>query len=149
MVITYTSTTDQLSLIQVRAFSSVLLRRIAFKSIATAEDPDAQLWGLVQENTRQAVKAALLVSLSKETNESTRHKLCDTISEIAKTDLLKGGEISGAVVYLGYQVYVDIYRETQLQRNGHNSWLPFSNAVALHPLSSERLLFVFSPPCLI
>ncbi|KAG2182508.1 hypothetical protein INT43_007439 [Umbelopsis isabellina] len=74
----------------VRAFSSVLLRRIAFKSIATAEDPDAQLWSLVQENTRQAVKSALLVSLSKETNESTRHKLCDTISEIAKTDLLKG-----------------------------------------------------------
>jgi hypothetical protein len=79
-------------LVQVRAFANVLFRRIAFKSIATAEDPDAQLWGLVQENTRQGVKAALLVSLSKERNESTRHKLCDSIAEIAKTDMLRGGE---------------------------------------------------------
>jgi len=74
----------------IRSFASVLFRRIAFKAIATTEETDAQLWGLVQESTRQGVKAALLVSLSKETNESTRHKLCDAIAEIAKTDMLRG-----------------------------------------------------------
>lgn len=46
---------------------------------------------MVQEPTRQGVKELLLVALANESDQGTRHKIADTIAEIAKSDL-NGGE---------------------------------------------------------
>jgi hypothetical protein len=46
---------------------------------------------MVQESTRQGVKELLLVALANESDQGTRHKIADTIAEVAKSDL-NGGE---------------------------------------------------------
>ncbi|KAI9481685.1 MAG: armadillo-type protein [Benjaminiella poitrasii] len=78
--------------IQLRSHCSVLLRRLAYKQFSTANDPDTHLWDIVQESTRQGVKELLLVALANETDQSTRHKVSDTIAEIARFDLAEGGK---------------------------------------------------------
>ncbi|KAL1918162.1 uncharacterized protein VTP21DRAFT_3428 [Calcarisporiella thermophila] len=69
----------------IQSFSSVLLRRIAFR-VLTAGKEETTLWMAVAEGTRQQVKNALLYSLSAETNAGVRHKVCDTIAEVAKSE---------------------------------------------------------------
>ena len=46
---------------------------------------------MVQESTRQGVKDLLLVALANESDQSTRHKISDTIAEVARSDLNEGG----------------------------------------------------------
>jgi hypothetical protein len=45
----------------------------------------------VSENTQQGVKELLLFALANETDQGARHKVSDTIAEIARFDLSKGG----------------------------------------------------------
>ncbi|KAI9310005.1 armadillo-type protein, partial [Dichotomocladium elegans] len=73
--------------VQLRSHCSVLLRRLAFKQFTSTTDPDARLWDMVQEPTKIRVKELLLVALANETDQSTRHKIADTIAEVAKSDL--------------------------------------------------------------
>lgn len=70
---------------------------MAFKQFTSSADPDARLWEMVQEQTRAAVKELLLVALANESDQSTRHKVADTISEVAKTDVYNDGKRIGRV----------------------------------------------------
>ncbi|KAI8343761.1 hypothetical protein BC941DRAFT_100252 [Chlamydoabsidia padenii] len=72
---------------QLRSHCSVLLRRLSFKQFTSSANPDARLWDMVQESTRQGVKELLLVALANESDQGTRHKIADTIAEVAKSDL--------------------------------------------------------------
>lgn len=47
---------------------------------------------MIQESSRQGVKDLLLIALANETDQSTRHKVSDTIAEVARSDLNEGGE---------------------------------------------------------
>ncbi|KAJ2844115.1 importin subunit beta-3, partial [Coemansia erecta] len=69
---------------QARAFAAILLRRISFQNAAAAENKEDQhtVWSVVPKTVHQVVKAELLGALQSESERSTRHKLCDTISEI-------------------------------------------------------------------
>ncbi|CAG8467575.1 10518_t:CDS:10 [Funneliformis mosseae] len=74
-----------------RSFSFVLLRRLAFKAPNQASKLDElTIWDLLQEQSRQAIKNELLISLSVEQENTVRHKVCDAISEVAKNSFLKG-----------------------------------------------------------
>ena len=75
-----------------RSHTSVLLRRLSFKPYTTPTDPDATLWDMVQETTRAGVRELLLSALGNETDQGTRHKVADTIAEVAKSDLSKNGK---------------------------------------------------------
>lgn len=46
----------------------------------------------MNENTHHGVKELLLSALANETDQSVRHKVSDTIAEIARFDLTKGGK---------------------------------------------------------
>ncbi|KAF9585152.1 hypothetical protein BGW38_003684, partial [Lunasporangiospora selenospora] len=94
-----------------RSFSAVLTRRVAFKTIrnhpaATATtitsastnasgttnhsgngNTEMTLWDVVQEGTRQMMKTHFLESMTKESNKSVRNKVCDTIAEMARRSL--------------------------------------------------------------
>ncbi|KAF7725557.1 hypothetical protein EC973_009512 [Apophysomyces ossiformis] len=78
--------------VQLRSHCCVLLRRMAFKQFTSAANPEDRLWDIVQEESRTCVKDLLLVALANETDQSTRHKVSDTISEITKSDLSEGGK---------------------------------------------------------
>ncbi|KAF9433699.1 hypothetical protein BGZ76_009094, partial [Entomortierella beljakovae] len=76
-----------------RAFSAVLTRRVAFKSIAVSNDsspelpsltPDTMLWQIVTEETRTFVKSQFLESLLRENHKTVRNKICDTLAEMAR-----------------------------------------------------------------
>jgi hypothetical protein len=75
-----------------RSFSFVLLRRIAFKQAPnqTSKPDDLTNWDSLQEQSRQAIKNELLMSLSVERENTVRHKVCDAVSEVAKNSFLKG-----------------------------------------------------------
>lgn len=77
---------------QLRSQCSVLLRRLAFRPSVTSPDTDARLYDTVQEQTRSAIKDLLLAALANETDVSARHKVSDTIAEIAKSDLADGSK---------------------------------------------------------
>lgn len=68
-----------------------MLRRLAYKQFTSSANPDTRLWDMVQETTRQGVKDLLLVALANESDQSTRHKISDTIAEVARSDLNEGG----------------------------------------------------------
>ncbi|CAO3670398.1 hypothetical protein G6F70_006836 [Rhizopus microsporus] len=72
-----------------RSYCSVLLRRLAYRQI-TIESREESLWNIVNENTQQGVKELLLFALANETDQGARHKVSDTIAEIARFDLSKG-----------------------------------------------------------
>ncbi|KAI8975382.1 armadillo-type protein [Mycotypha africana] len=79
--------------VQLRSYCSVLLRRLAFKEEMHASTEPAddgamrpRIWDSVRDTTRQGVKELLLFSLANETDQSTRHKVSDTIAEVAKDD---------------------------------------------------------------
>ncbi|KAI9339498.1 armadillo-type protein [Pilaira anomala] len=76
--------------VQLRSHCSVLLRRLAYKQFTSSANPDTRLWDMIQENTRQGVKELLLVALANESDQSTRHKIADTIAEVARSDLTDG-----------------------------------------------------------
>ncbi|KAG2213565.1 hypothetical protein INT46_002271 [Mucor plumbeus] len=78
--------------VQLRSHCSVLLRRLAFKQFTSSANPDARLWDMVQDSTRLGVKELLLVALANETDQSTRHKVSDTIAEVARSDLSDGNK---------------------------------------------------------
>lgn len=68
-----------------------MLRRLAYKQFSSSANPDTRLWDMVQETTREGVKGLLLVALANESDQSTRHKIADTIAEVARSDLGEGG----------------------------------------------------------
>ncbi|KAJ2318217.1 importin subunit beta-3 [Coemansia sp. RSA 2704] len=70
---------------QARAFAAVLLRRIAFQDVKAGDskEDDRSVWSVVPAAVHQAVKGELLGALKDETDRGARHKLCDTIAEIA------------------------------------------------------------------
>ncbi|KAJ2722638.1 importin subunit beta-3 [Coemansia sp. Benny D115] len=70
--------------IQSRSYAAILLRRIAFQNAAAAENKEDEhtVWSVVPEAVHKTVKDELLGALQDETDRGTRHKLCDTISEI-------------------------------------------------------------------
>ncbi|KAJ1961863.1 importin subunit beta-3 [Dipsacomyces acuminosporus] len=74
---------------QARAFASVLLRRIAFQSLPTAETKEDEhtVWSAVPVEVHQAVKSELLGALKDETDRGARHKACDTIAEINNNEV--------------------------------------------------------------
>ncbi|KAI8073867.1 armadillo-type protein [Gongronella butleri] len=78
--------------VQLRSHCSVLLRRLSFKQFTSSSNPDARLWEMVQPATRQSVKELLLVALANESDQGTRHKVADTIAEVAKSDLSDEGK---------------------------------------------------------
>jgi len=78
--------------VQLRSHCSVLLRRLAYKQFTSSANPDTRLWDMVQETTRQGVKELLLVALANESDQSTRHKISDTIAEVARSDLSEGNK---------------------------------------------------------
>ena len=47
---------------------------------------------MVQDSTRQGVKELLLVALANESDQGTRHKVSDTIAEVARSDLSEGSK---------------------------------------------------------
>ncbi|KAF9341064.1 hypothetical protein BGX26_008783, partial [Mortierella sp. AD094] len=78
-----------------RAFASVLTRRVAFKSIPAPSDssipisptspvPETTLWKITKEETRTFVKSQFLESFLHETHKTVRNKSCDTVAEIAR-----------------------------------------------------------------
>ncbi|KAJ2145972.1 importin subunit beta-3 [Coemansia sp. RSA 564] len=71
-----------------RAFAAVLLRRIAFQDVKAGDNKEDErtVWSLVPNGVHQAVKNELLGALKDETDRGTRHKLCDTISEITNNE---------------------------------------------------------------
>ncbi|KAJ2819816.1 importin subunit beta-3, partial [Coemansia erecta] len=74
---------------QARAFAAVLLRRIAFQDVRAGGDnkeDERSVWSVVPQAVHQAVKAELLGALKDESDRGTRHKLCDTISEITNNE---------------------------------------------------------------
>ncbi|KAJ1936534.1 importin subunit beta-3, partial [Linderina macrospora] len=73
---------------QVRAFASVLLRRIAPQDApGTDSKEDAYtVWSRVPADVRVSVKTELLGALRDETDRSARHKMCDTIADINKVE---------------------------------------------------------------
>ncbi|RIB28214.1 armadillo-type protein [Gigaspora rosea] len=75
-----------------RSFAFVLLRRIAFKQVPgqAQKTEDATIWDRLQEQSRQAIKNELLMSLSVERENTVRYKVCDAVSEVAKNSFLKG-----------------------------------------------------------
>lgn len=67
------------------------MRRIAFKPPQNqASKLELTIWDLLQEQSRQAIKNELLMSLSVEQENTVRHKVCDAVSEVAKNSFLKG-----------------------------------------------------------
>ncbi|RKP02349.1 hypothetical protein CXG81DRAFT_10876 [Caulochytrium protostelioides] len=70
--------------VQLRAFSAVLLRRMALKIHADDSGRVASHWLTVPAACRQYCEHALLESLEKENESSVKHKVSDAISEIAK-----------------------------------------------------------------
>ncbi|KAG1473754.1 hypothetical protein G6F56_000773 [Rhizopus delemar] len=74
---------------QLRSYCSILLRRLAYRQISI-EGREENLWSIVNENTHHGVKELLLSALANETDQSVRHKVSDTIAEIARFDLTKG-----------------------------------------------------------
>ncbi|PIA13281.1 ARM repeat-containing protein [Coemansia reversa NRRL 1564] len=73
---------------EARAFASVLLRRIAFQPAGGLENKEDErtVWSSVPVDVHQAVRAELLGALGSESDQGARHKLCDTIAEIADND---------------------------------------------------------------
>ncbi|KAI8992324.1 armadillo-type protein [Pilobolus umbonatus] len=75
---------------QLRSYSSVLIRRLAYKQITSGANADTRLWDVIQESTQVGVKDLLLTALANETDVGARHKVADTIAEIARSDLSEG-----------------------------------------------------------
>ncbi|KAJ2162829.1 importin subunit beta-3 [Coemansia sp. RSA 552] len=74
---------------QARAFAAVLLRRIAFQDAHSGgenKEDERSVWSAVSDAVHQAVKSELLGALKDESDRGARHKLCDTISEIANNE---------------------------------------------------------------
>ncbi|KAI9024505.1 hypothetical protein CLU79DRAFT_834266 [Phycomyces nitens] len=73
--------------VQLRSHSSILIRRLAFKQYTSSSSPESRLWDMIQDNSRRGIKELLLMALANEMDQSTRHKVADTIAEIARSDL--------------------------------------------------------------
>ena len=56
---------------------------------------------MVQETTRAGVRDLLLSALGNETDQGTRHKIADTIAEVAKSDLSKNGKEDVYIMKMG------------------------------------------------
>ncbi|KAF9365094.1 hypothetical protein BGX34_011434 [Mortierella sp. NVP85] len=88
-----------------RSFAAVLTRRVAFKSApnqasspkstsptSKSKSSEKTLWDTTEESTRTVVKALFLESLSHETHQSVRNKVCDTIAEMARACIGNDGQ---------------------------------------------------------
>ncbi|KAJ3408814.1 hypothetical protein HDV05_004749, partial [Chytridiales sp. JEL 0842] len=91
--------------VQIRSLSSILLRRVATKPPSYSEGSPAAaalkaqsqalgadvepptVWASAPENVRQFCQVQLLHSFNEETDASVRHKVCDTIAEIARENM--------------------------------------------------------------
>lgn len=90
MIKTRFKNNKKLTFFQLRSYCSVLLRRLAYRTI-NIEGREENLWSIVNESTQQGVKELLLSALANETDQGARHKVSDAIAEIARFDLGKGG----------------------------------------------------------
>ncbi|KAG5438294.1 hypothetical protein PCANB_002782 [Pneumocystis canis] len=69
-----------------RSFAVILLRRISFKLISTPNDSrEVMVWSILSEEGVKKIKLLLLESFTKENDDNVRHKIGDTIAEIAHT----------------------------------------------------------------
>ncbi|KAJ1548515.1 hypothetical protein HK405_002894 [Cladochytrium tenue] len=72
--------------VAIRSVSAVLLRRIGLKPTPGApetSEEEISVWSQLDQNVREYVQAGLLQSLSKEPEQSVRHKICDAVAEIS------------------------------------------------------------------
>ncbi|ORY77670.1 importin subunit beta-3 [Protomyces lactucae-debilis] len=77
--------TNVASEVALRAFSAVLLRRIAAKDAPSSpEGTDDTVWDVIGETAQNQVKQTLLASFVKEQEATVRHKLADLIAEISQ-----------------------------------------------------------------
>jgi len=76
----------------------VLLRRVAFKTFKKEDDTET-IWGAATPQTQQQVKAALLEGYERETVVGVRHKICDTIADVAR-DCEERSRMEGVYVKL-------------------------------------------------
>ncbi|QSL64408.1 hypothetical protein MERGE_001709 [Pneumocystis wakefieldiae] len=69
-----------------RSFAVILLRRISFKPISLVNDAkETMVWNMLSQEGAKKVQSLLLESFTKENDENVRHKIADTISEVAHT----------------------------------------------------------------
>ncbi|KIJ25106.1 hypothetical protein M422DRAFT_193858 [Sphaerobolus stellatus SS14] len=77
-----------------RSFSLVLLRRLLFRAIpnssSTLTSTQATLYDHLSEPTRSSLERALLSALSHEPALSVRHKLAETITDLANASFERG-----------------------------------------------------------
>ncbi|CCJ30144.1 unnamed protein product, partial [Pneumocystis jirovecii] len=71
---------------QLRSFAVILLRRISFKLVSRANDTkEITVWSMLSQDGVKRIQSLLLESFTKENEENVRHKIGDTIAEIAHT----------------------------------------------------------------
>ncbi|KAJ3333055.1 hypothetical protein HDU76_011870 [Blyttiomyces sp. JEL0837] len=74
---------------EVRSLSAILLRRIVTKpplaqtQAASDDDDERTVWALLPLEIRIVVQEILIRALGQETQMNVRHKICDTISDVA------------------------------------------------------------------
>lgn len=69
-----------------RAFSAVLLRRLSLKCPKNATSVTDRNIAHIEEPIREHIRNILLQGFVSQQSNTTRHKLCDVISEVAKED---------------------------------------------------------------
>ncbi|KAJ3099290.1 hypothetical protein HDU96_010749 [Phlyctochytrium bullatum] len=82
-----------------RMQSAVLLRRLALTSVPAAPNVDLDLtyWSSVPWDVRAYVKQSLINALTNETLDPVRHKICDTISDLARDSKSNPQEASAII----------------------------------------------------
>ena len=70
----------------IRAFASVMFRRIAIKSPKELSSVTDRTIGVISEPVRQQIRSILLSGFTAPQSNQVRHKLSDAISEVSKED---------------------------------------------------------------
>lgn len=76
----------------IRSFSCVLFRRMAIKAPKVATKFTDRNIGIISEQARYQIRTILLNGFLSESSSQVRHKLCDSISEVAKEYTKPGNE---------------------------------------------------------
>ncbi|KAF6062903.1 HEAT repeats family protein [Candida albicans] len=75
----------------IRAFASVMFRRMAIKSPKELQSVTDRTIGVIGEPARQQIRGILLAGFTSPQSNQVRHKLSDAISEVAKEDASPAG----------------------------------------------------------
>jgi hypothetical protein len=110
----------------------VLLRRVAFKTFQK-EDDTQTIWDAASPQTQQQVKVALLEGYEREAVVGVRHKICDTIADVAR-DCDEKSRI--------YKTRLELTP----QSHGMYCWPLCSKVQSLLSQRTENLRFVSLPP---